>query len=193
MGAIEAKPSTSARAFCADDEKNIELAISEANEDECKPSYWLQCVTIAKRSIKDGRFDRFSGHQLFTASFLMVLTSLLWFQKASPKHMKTLEDATDVQGLPSLQHAVLVALHISVGKDHAHQGEGLQDVSHLGLLLGAVSGGSALGHHHPSYGCHRGLLHDRHHAHIHAQHGLFHSQHSRVDWLGQVPVLHDLH
>merc|ERR1711907_837168 len=101
LKAIEAKPSTSARAFCADDEKNIELAVSEAaaNEDERKPSYWLQCLTIAKRSIKDGRFDRFAGHQLFTASFLTLILSLLWFQKASPKHMKTLEDAMDVQGV----------------------------------------------------------------------------------------------
>jgi len=99
LKAIETKPSTSARAFCADDEKNIELAISEANEDECKPSYWLQCVTIAKRSIKDGRFDRFSGHQMFTLLFLAFLCGILWFQKASPKNLQNLDNAMDVGGI----------------------------------------------------------------------------------------------
>ena len=100
LKAVEAKPFRSCRSFTVEEERSMGLAVSEAaDEDECRPSYWLQCLTIAKRSIKDGRFDRFSGHQMFTLLFLAFLCGILWFQKASPKNLQNLDNAMDVGGI----------------------------------------------------------------------------------------------
>ena len=95
LKAIEAKP------FHVPQETDVDdVHVSEKGKfvDDTKGCGFLtQIKVIAVRSVKDRRFERFSGDTIFTMSFVAILTGLLWFRAGQDKD--TTIGAMDLSGV----------------------------------------------------------------------------------------------
>jgi len=70
--------------------------MGDGEEEPVGPTYLTQVGVICIRSMKDRRFERFSGDSLFTVFFMAILVGILWWQSGTGASLSTLFGVIDV-------------------------------------------------------------------------------------------------